>query len=211
MLSVVGPLKLWPEFIIFYRLNRPHILPESNRACWRHVQDKEHGWAWTVIWEELKVTQAPSGTAFVPATSQWNIFPYSAIYSPPKSAIWWKMVIPCHQSMPCFVNFHICTLQRENYRLAFIDQLIDFFRGGHILQYISMFQTVIWGELRMTPSWQSSSIHPPLPAISHGLVWHGMVQYGMVWRGIVWYGLLSVMAIRKEKHGHIGRPHLYNA
>ena len=63
----------------------------------------------------------------------------------------------------------------------------------------------------MTPSWQSSSIHPPLPAISHGLVWHGMVQYGMVWRGIVWYGLLSVMAIRKEKHGHIGRLRLYNA
>ena len=57
----------------------------------------------------------------------------------------------------------------------------------------------------MTPSWQSSSIHPPLPAISHG-----MVRYGMVGFGIVWYGLLSVMAIRKEKHGHIGRPRLYN-
>ena len=58
----------------------------------------------------------------------------------------------------------------------------------------------------------------------YDMVWYGMVCYGMVkeglygmvwfgvvWDGIAWYGLLSVMAIRKEKHGHIVRPGLYNA
>ena len=38
-----------------------------------------------------------------------------------------------------------------------------------------------------------------------------MAFYGMALYGIVWLGLLSVMAIRKEKHGHIGRLRLYNA
>ena len=178
-----------------------------------------------------------SGTAFVPATSQCHIFPYSAIfrhmifpysaiYIPPKSATWWTMVIPCHQSMPCFVNFHICTLQRENHRLAFIDQLIDFFRGGHILQYISPCFRQLFEE-----SWEWHP-HGSRPAfilrcllsvmvwysvvwynsmVWYGMLWYGMVWGGVVWDGIAWYGLLSVMAIRKEKHGHIGRPGLYNA
>ena len=38
----------------------------------------------------------------------------------------------------------------------------------------------------MTPSWQSSSIHPPLPPISHGMVWYGLVWYAKVWDGMVW-------------------------
>ena len=93
-----------------------------------------------------------------------------------------------HQSKPYFAKFHICWLISSAKAIfchvpPCFRQLFEESREWHLVAVV-----------------QHSSSTVCYPS------WHAMVLYG-----IVWLGLLSVMAIRKEKHGHIGRLRLYNA
>ena len=98
----------------------------------------------------------------------------------------------------CFVNFHICTLQRENHRLAFIDQLTDFSVEAI---FCNIFPPVSDSYLRRAEndtlmavvqhSSSAASYQSWYGIVWFGIiVWFGMVCYGMGWYGVVLYGVV---------------------
>ena len=58
--------------------------------------------------------------------------------------------------------------------------LIDLLSQNHILPKFYPVSDSYLRRAENDTSWQSSSIHPPLPAIRHGVLWYGIVWHCMV-------------------------------
>ena len=234
-------IKLRVELIDVYSWNRTFCQDWTQRRWCGGRQDEKHGW--TDLWKWHRIKMATGHIVITSViiilhqvtpcicTEQQNfINTYAANWSRLK--------------MPFFAIFFTVSVNYLRMTIFWHDlhSFWQLFENDHLLacSWTLFFpvsdRTVIWGESRVAPPWQSSSIHIlvwyslvwycmiwfglvgygiSMAVVQHSssaecyqswycMVQHGVFWFGMVLYGVVWYSLLSVMAIRREKHRHMG-------